>query len=91
MFALPITYALLCIIVFILITQSKRLQMDFIKHDSSCDDKNIFFQMAQGNFALFCTHAANMGEYFQHLVLILLVRLLFLHDLAHKKGVRLVM
>ncbi len=32
------------------------------------------FQMAQGNFALFCTHAANMGAYFQHLVLVLLVR-----------------
>lgn len=47
--------------------------MDFIKHDGN-RDKNIFFQMAQGNFALFCTHAANMGGYFQHLVLILLVR-----------------
>jgi hypothetical protein len=29
--------------------------------------------MAQGNFALFCTHAAGLGAYFQHLVLILLV------------------
>uniref|UniRef100_A0A672QU31 Si:ch211-224l10.4 n=1 Tax=Sinocyclocheilus grahami TaxID=75366 RepID=A0A672QU31_SINGR len=35
---------------------------------------SLAFQMAQGNFALFCTHAANMGAYFQHLVLILLVR-----------------
>uniref|UniRef100_A0A8C1KP17 Si:ch211-224l10.4 n=1 Tax=Cyprinus carpio TaxID=7962 RepID=A0A8C1KP17_CYPCA len=33
---------------------------------------SLAFQMAQGNFALFCTHAANMGAYFQHLVLILL-------------------
>ncbi|XP_067226716.1 sodium-dependent lysophosphatidylcholine symporter 1-like isoform X1 [Chanodichthys erythropterus] len=33
---------------------------------------SIAFQMAQGNFALFCTHAAHMGEYFQHLVLLLL-------------------
>ncbi|XP_021330193.2 sodium-dependent lysophosphatidylcholine symporter 1 [Danio rerio] len=33
---------------------------------------SLAFQMAQGNFALFCTHAANMGGYFQHLVLILL-------------------
>ncbi|XP_051947191.1 sodium-dependent lysophosphatidylcholine symporter 1-like [Xyrauchen texanus] len=33
---------------------------------------SIAFQMAQGNFALFCTHAADMGQYFQHLVLILL-------------------
>ncbi|KAK7128660.1 hypothetical protein R3I94_017030 [Phoxinus phoxinus] len=33
---------------------------------------SLAFQMAQGNFALFCTHAANMGSYFQHLVLILL-------------------
>lgn len=31
-------------------------------------------QMAQGNLALFCTHAAGMAGYFQHLVLILLVR-----------------
>ncbi|KTG05346.1 hypothetical protein cypCar_00013621 [Cyprinus carpio] len=35
---------------------------------------SLAFQMAQGNFALFCTHAADMGAYFQHLVLILLVR-----------------
>ncbi|KAF4096849.1 hypothetical protein G5714_022818 [Onychostoma macrolepis] len=33
---------------------------------------SLAFQMAQGNFALFCTHAANMGAYFQHFVLILL-------------------
>ncbi|KAG1962180.1 sodium-dependent lysophosphatidylcholine symporter [Pimephales promelas] len=33
---------------------------------------SLAFQMAQGNFALFCTHAANMGGHFQHLVLILL-------------------
>uniref|UniRef100_A0A8C1VT96 Si:ch211-224l10.4 n=1 Tax=Cyprinus carpio TaxID=7962 RepID=A0A8C1VT96_CYPCA len=33
---------------------------------------SLAFQMAQGNFALFCTHAANMGAYFQHLALILL-------------------
>ncbi|XP_051518601.1 sodium-dependent lysophosphatidylcholine symporter 1-like isoform X2 [Myxocyprinus asiaticus] len=33
---------------------------------------SLAFQMAQGNFALFCTHAADMGAYFQHLVLILL-------------------
>ncbi|XP_073679208.1 sodium-dependent lysophosphatidylcholine symporter 1-like [Garra rufa] len=33
---------------------------------------SLAFQMAQGNFALFCTHAAEMGSYFQHLVLILL-------------------
>ncbi|XP_067302652.1 sodium-dependent lysophosphatidylcholine symporter 1 [Pseudorasbora parva] len=33
---------------------------------------SLAFQMAQGNFALFCTHATNMGKYFQHLVLILL-------------------
>ncbi|KAJ8378210.1 hypothetical protein AAFF_G00244980 [Aldrovandia affinis] len=34
---------------------------------------SLAFQMAQGNFALFCTHAADLGAYFQHLVLILLV------------------
>ncbi|KAB5546388.1 hypothetical protein PHYPO_G00071470 [Pangasianodon hypophthalmus] len=34
---------------------------------------SVAFQMAQGNFALFCTHAAGMGAYFQHLVLILLM------------------
>ncbi|XP_069035564.1 sodium-dependent lysophosphatidylcholine symporter 1 isoform X1 [Lepisosteus oculatus] len=34
---------------------------------------SLAFQMAQGNFALFCTHAAGLGAYFQHLVLILLV------------------
>ncbi|XP_062872131.1 sodium-dependent lysophosphatidylcholine symporter 1 [Trichomycterus rosablanca] len=34
---------------------------------------SVAFQMAQGNFALFCTHAAGMGAYFQHLVLILLI------------------
>ncbi|KAL7860063.1 hypothetical protein SRHO_G00152100 [Serrasalmus rhombeus] len=34
---------------------------------------SVAFQLAQGNFALFCTHAAGMGAYFQHLVLILLV------------------
>ncbi|KAL1021217.1 hypothetical protein UPYG_G00010280 [Umbra pygmaea] len=33
---------------------------------------SLAFQMAQGNFALFCTHAAGLGAYFQHLVLILL-------------------
>ncbi|XP_056589183.1 sodium-dependent lysophosphatidylcholine symporter 1-like isoform X2 [Triplophysa dalaica] len=33
---------------------------------------SLAFQMAQGNFALFCTHAADMGGYFQHLVIILL-------------------
>ncbi|KAJ8370759.1 hypothetical protein SKAU_G00107870 [Synaphobranchus kaupii] len=33
---------------------------------------SLAFQMAQGNFALFCTHAAGMGANFQHLVLILL-------------------
>ncbi|KAL1249791.1 hypothetical protein QQF64_020796 [Cirrhinus molitorella] len=33
---------------------------------------SLAFQTAQGNFALFCTHAANMGAYFQHLVLIML-------------------
>jgi len=36
--------------------------------------QKYLLQMAQGNFALFCTHAANMGGHFQHLVLILLVR-----------------
>ncbi|KAK3547571.1 hypothetical protein QTP86_025471 [Hemibagrus guttatus] len=34
---------------------------------------SVAFQMAQGNLALFCTHAAGMGAYFQHLVLILLM------------------
>ncbi|XP_066528720.1 sodium-dependent lysophosphatidylcholine symporter 1-like isoform X2 [Hoplias malabaricus] len=34
---------------------------------------SVAFQMAQGNFALFCTHVAGMGVYFQHLVLILLI------------------
>ncbi|KAL7864663.1 hypothetical protein AOLI_G00160830 [Acnodon oligacanthus] len=34
---------------------------------------SVAFQLAQGNFALFCMHAAGMGAYFQHLVLILLV------------------
>ncbi|KAI5612420.1 sodium-dependent lysophosphatidylcholine symporter 1-like isoform X1, partial [Silurus asotus] len=33
---------------------------------------SVAFQMGQGNFALFCTYAAGMGAYFQHLVLILL-------------------
>uniref|UniRef100_A0A8C1YTV6 Si:ch211-224l10.4 n=1 Tax=Cyprinus carpio TaxID=7962 RepID=A0A8C1YTV6_CYPCA len=33
---------------------------------------SLAFQLAQGNFALFCTHATKMGAYFQHLVLILL-------------------
>ncbi|XP_063065376.1 sodium-dependent lysophosphatidylcholine symporter 1 [Engraulis encrasicolus] len=33
---------------------------------------SLAFQMAQGNLALFCTHAAGMAKYFQHLVLILL-------------------
>ncbi|KAG5838554.1 hypothetical protein ANANG_G00224870 [Anguilla anguilla] len=33
---------------------------------------SLAFQMAQGNFALFCTHAAGLGAYFQHLVIILL-------------------
>ncbi|XP_066528723.1 sodium-dependent lysophosphatidylcholine symporter 1-like isoform X2 [Hoplias malabaricus] len=33
----------------------------------------VAFLMAQGNFALFCTHVAGMGAHFQHLVLILLV------------------
>ncbi|XP_057175743.1 sodium-dependent lysophosphatidylcholine symporter 1-like isoform X1 [Triplophysa rosa] len=33
---------------------------------------SLAFQMAQGNFALFCTHAADMGGSFQHLVIILL-------------------
>lgn len=38
---------------------------------NSCD---LFtFQIAQGNFALFCTYVAGMGAYFQHFVLILLV------------------
>ncbi|XP_053338438.1 sodium-dependent lysophosphatidylcholine symporter 1 [Clarias gariepinus] len=34
---------------------------------------SVAFQMGQGNFALFCTYAAGMGAYFQHLVLILLI------------------
>lgn len=38
---------------------------------------SLAFQMAQGNFALFCTHAADMGAYFQHLVLILLTAATF--------------
>ncbi|XP_061113633.1 sodium-dependent lysophosphatidylcholine symporter 1 isoform X2 [Conger conger] len=33
---------------------------------------SLAFQMAQSNFALFCTHAAGLGAYFQHLVLIML-------------------
>ncbi|XP_072553402.1 sodium-dependent lysophosphatidylcholine symporter 1-like [Salminus brasiliensis] len=33
---------------------------------------SVAFQLSQGNLALFCTHAAGMGAYFQHLVLILL-------------------
>ncbi|XP_041955426.1 sodium-dependent lysophosphatidylcholine symporter 1 [Alosa sapidissima] len=33
---------------------------------------SLAFQLSQGNLALFCTHAAGMGRYFQHLVLILL-------------------
>ncbi|XP_072552677.1 sodium-dependent lysophosphatidylcholine symporter 1-like isoform X2 [Salminus brasiliensis] len=32
----------------------------------------VAFQIPQGNLVLFCTHAAAMGAYFQHLVLILL-------------------
>ncbi|KAA0706922.1 Sodium-dependent lysophosphatidylcholine symporter 1 [Triplophysa tibetana] len=38
---------------------------------------SLAFQMAQGNFALFCTHAADMGGYFQHLVIILLTAATF--------------
>ncbi|XP_043946372.1 sodium-dependent lysophosphatidylcholine symporter 1-like [Protopterus annectens] len=34
---------------------------------------SLAFQLAQGNFALFCTHAAGQGDSFQHLVLILLI------------------
>ncbi|KAG9269521.1 sodium-dependent lysophosphatidylcholine symporter 1-like [Astyanax mexicanus] len=34
---------------------------------------SVAFQLAQSNFALFCTHAAGMGAYFQHLMLILLI------------------
>ncbi|KAJ8016515.1 hypothetical protein DPEC_G00008040 [Dallia pectoralis] len=34
---------------------------------------SLAFQMAQGNFALFCTHAAGLGPYFQHLILIVLI------------------
>ncbi|XP_028849558.1 sodium-dependent lysophosphatidylcholine symporter 1-like [Denticeps clupeoides] len=33
---------------------------------------SLAFQMAQGNFALFCTHVAGLGPYFQYLVIILL-------------------
>ncbi|XP_048872308.1 sodium-dependent lysophosphatidylcholine symporter 1 [Brienomyrus brachyistius] len=33
---------------------------------------SLAFQMAQGNFALFNTHVAGLGAYFQHLALILL-------------------
>lgn len=35
--------------------------------------------MAQGNMALFCTHAVGLGASFQHLVLILLVGVLSLY------------
>nr|XP_061839407.1 sodium-dependent lysophosphatidylcholine symporter 1-like [Nerophis lumbriciformis] len=31
------------------------------------------FQTSLGNFALFCSHAANLGDQFQHLLLVLLV------------------
>ncbi|XP_039623798.1 sodium-dependent lysophosphatidylcholine symporter 1-like [Polypterus senegalus] len=34
---------------------------------------SLAFQMAQGNFALFSTHAAGLGHSFQHLVVIMLV------------------
>ncbi|XP_017343480.1 sodium-dependent lysophosphatidylcholine symporter 1 isoform X1 [Ictalurus punctatus] len=34
---------------------------------------SLAFQITQGNFALFCTHAVGLGAYFQHLVLILLM------------------
>ncbi|XP_067095931.1 sodium-dependent lysophosphatidylcholine symporter 1 [Osmerus mordax] len=33
---------------------------------------SIAFQMAQGSFALFCTHVAGVGQYFQHIILVLL-------------------
>ncbi|XP_030623571.1 sodium-dependent lysophosphatidylcholine symporter 1-like [Chanos chanos] len=38
---------------------------------------SVAFQMSQGNLALFCTHAAGLGSYFQHLVLILLTSATF--------------
>uniref|UniRef100_A0A4W3GN09 Major facilitator superfamily domain containing 2a-like 2 n=1 Tax=Callorhinchus milii TaxID=7868 RepID=A0A4W3GN09_CALMI len=34
---------------------------------------SLAFQLVQGNFALFCTHAAGLGHHFQHIVLIILV------------------
>ncbi|CAL8256589.1 unnamed protein product [Gadus morhua 'NCC'] len=33
----------------------------------------LAFQMALGNFALFCSHAAGLGAHFQHILLVLLV------------------
>ncbi|XP_056305381.1 sodium-dependent lysophosphatidylcholine symporter 1 isoform X2 [Danio aesculapii] len=33
---------------------------------------SLAFQVNVGNFALFCTHAAHLGSYFQHFILILL-------------------
>ncbi|XP_039656354.1 sodium-dependent lysophosphatidylcholine symporter 1, partial [Perca fluviatilis] len=33
----------------------------------------LAFQMSLGNFALFCSHAAGLGDQFQHLLLVLLV------------------
>ncbi|KAM4609737.1 sodium-dependent lysophosphatidylcholine symporter 1 [Polymixia lowei] len=34
---------------------------------------SLAFQMAQGNFALFCTHIAGLGSYFQYLIIVVSV------------------
>ncbi|XP_031421997.1 sodium-dependent lysophosphatidylcholine symporter 1 isoform X2 [Clupea harengus] len=47
---------------------------------------SLAFQMAQGNLALFCTHAAGMAGYFQHLVLILLMYIPALAGIAIVKS-----